>query len=246
MLKFNNNRLYNNKIIKQSKSFLNKYKSNNLNNNAINSLTYLKTSGNIQNENNKCMKHYYNNNETNIDKKNNIKDKIKNEKSNNINYNFSPTPTPSTSTTNKTQKLSNVYFFQKNFFKINSNRNNNIDNFNSSNIRTNKTNSNNNDNKNIYLTKKKKNNKNHNKHELINSNTNEIKITIKASKDEKNLKEKNAYNSKLKKESLSLEDHFDNEIKINNFKNPEEFHFFYIKVFQAENEICQNFENEDF
>ena len=246
LLKFINNRLYNNKIIKQSKSFLNKYKSNNLNNNAINSLTYLKTSGNIQNENNKCMKNYYNNNETNIDKKNNIKDKIKNEKSNNINYNFSPTPTPSTSTTNKTQKLSNVYFFQKNFFKINSNRNNNIDTFNTSNIRTNKTNSNNNVNKNIYLTKKKKINKNHNKPELINSNTNEIKNTIKASKDEKNLKEKNAYNSKLKKESLSLEDHFDNEIKINNFKNPEEFHFFYIKVFQAENEICQNFENEDF
>ncbi len=76
------------------------------------------------------MKHYYANNEVNIDKKNNKKDKIKNEKSNNINYNFNPTP--STSTTNKTQKLSNVYFFQKNFFKINSNRNNNIDTFNTS------------------------------------------------------------------------------------------------------------------
>ena len=130
LLKFINNRLYYNKNIKQSKSFLNKYKSNNLNNNDINSLTYLKASGNIQKENHKRMKHYYANNEVNIDKKNNKKDKIKNEKSNNINYNFNPTP--STSTTNKTQKLSNVYFFQKNFFKINSNRNNNIDNFNTS------------------------------------------------------------------------------------------------------------------
>lgn len=34
----------------------------------------------------------------------------------NINYNFHPTP--STSTNNKTQKLSNVYFFQKNFLKL--------------------------------------------------------------------------------------------------------------------------------
>ena len=101
------------------------------------------------------MKHYYTNNEANIDKKNNIKNKIKNGESNNINYNFNPFPIPSTSRYNKTQNLSNVYFFQKNFFKINNNRNINIDTFNTSNIRTNKTNSNNNLNNYIYLNKKK-------------------------------------------------------------------------------------------
>lgn len=251
LLKFSNNRLYYSKNIKQSKSFLNKYKLNNLNSNDINSLIYLKTSGNIQKENKKRIKHYFTNNEMNVDKKNNIKDKMS--KNFNINYNFHPTP--STSTTNKTQKLSSVYFFQKNFFKINSNKNNNIETSNTSNIRANKTNSNNNINKNSYLAKKNKNNKNHNKADLSNINKKNLKNNSKTLKKEKYSKENisfskyntcKTYNNKLKKESLSLEEHFDNEIKINNFKNPEEFHFFYIKVFQAGKEISQNFENESF
>lgn len=251
LLKLSNNKLYNSKNIKQSKSFLNKYKLNSLNSNDINSLIYLKTSGNNQKENNKRIKHYFRNNEMNIDKKNNIKEKMITNY--NINYNFHPTQ--STSTTNKTQKLSNVYFFQKNFFKLNNNRNNNIETSNTSNIKTNKNNSNININKNTYLSKKNKNNKNRHKTDLLNINTKEIKNNSKTLKKEKYSKENityskyntcKTYNNKLKKESPSLEEHFDNEIKMNNFKNPEEFHFFYIKVFQAGNEISQNFENEDF
>lgn len=251
LLKLSNNKLYNSKNIKQSKSFLNKYKLNSLNSNDINSLIYLKTSGNNQKENNKRIKHYFRNNEMNIDKKNNIKEKMITNY--NINYNFHPTQ--STSTTNKTQKLSNVYFFQKNFFKLNNNRNNNIEASNTSNIKTNKTNFNININKNTYLSKKNKNNKNRHKTDLLNINTKEIKNNSKTLKKEKYSKENityskyntcKTYNNKLKKESPSLEEHFDNEIKMNNFKNPEEFHFFYIKVFQAGNEISQNFENEDF
>ena len=251
LLKLNNNKLYYSKNIKQSKSFLNKYKLNNLNSNDINSLIYLKTSGNNQKDNNKRIKHYFTNNEINVDKKNNNKEKMI--KNFNINYNFQPTP--STSTTNKAQKLSNVYFFQKNFFKLNNNRNNNIETSNTSNIRSNKNSTNNNINKNTYLAKKSKNNKNHHKSDLLNINTKEIKNNSKTLKKEKYSKEKisynkyitcKTYNNKLKKESPSLEEHFDNEIKTNNFKNPEEFHFFYIKVFQAGKEISQNFENEDF
>lgn len=90
---------------------------------------------------------------------------------------------------------------------------------------------------------------------MLNINTKQIKNNSKTLKKEKLSKENISYNkyitcktnnNQLKNESLSLEEHFDNEIKMNNFKNPEEFHFFYIKVFQAGNEISQNFENEDF
>ena len=88
-----------------------------------------------------------------------------------------------------------------------------------------------------------------------NNNKNNINISYTKSSSNydicknKNLsknKSKNIKKSDIASNNNSLEDLFDNELKNNNFKNPEEYHFLYIKIFQACNEIRQNFENEGF
>ena len=242
LLKFIHNNIYNNKNIKQSKSFLNKDKFKNKNIcNEMNPLGYLKTNSNNPKEYIKRIKHYYTNSEMmNQEKK--IKQKIvKHDKNLSLNYNLNPSPFISSYSTNKNPKITNAFFFQKIFFK------NNYKNYlNVSNSRTSKSNSNNDINKNNNLSYRSKNKKN----DSLSFNISEIKKNSNTLRKNNYLKKFTKYqNTKeniIKKDSsFSLENLFDSEIKINNFKNPEEYHFFYIKVFQASNEISQNFENQN-
>ena len=239
LLKFSNKYIYYNKNISQSKSYLNKNKYNNINNNINNNNEiYLKTSGNIQKEDNKDIKNYYKKNEEiNIDKnKNNDNDKlIRHEKNNSLNFNMIQSPS-SINLSNKSQKFSNSYYFQKFIYKKNNNNNNdNKNNINISNGKFNTNNSNNEINNNLNL----KNNYQTN-HRNNNLNFNETKNSIK---------EYTIYHSALspeiQKDNISLEDYFNNELKMINFKNPEELHYLYIKMFQKGKEISQNFENKE-
>ena len=85
---------------------------------------------------------------------------------------------------------------------------------------------------NINISKSKSSNKNSNNEINKNFNLNNIN--------------KNENGNQIVFNNNSLEEYFENEIKKINFKNPEELHFLYIKIFQAGNEIKQNFENNDF
>ena len=207
----------------------------------MNPLGYLKTNSNNPKEYIKRIKHYYTNSEMmNQEKK--IKQKIvKHDKNLSLNYNLNPSPFISSYSTNKNPKITNAFFFQKIFFK------NNYKNYlNVSNSRTSKSNSNNDINKNNNLSYRSKNKKN----DSLSFNISEIKKNSNTLRKNNYLKKFTKYqNTKeniIKKDSsFSLENLFDSEIKINNFKNPEEYHFFYIKVFQASNEISQNFENQN-
>ena len=236
LLKFSNKYIYYNKNIKQSKSFLNKNQFNNIknnfnnNNNEINSLGHLKTSGNMQIDIKNIKRYYRKNDELNIDKSKNYTDKFENK--NIINDNM--LQSPSINLSNKSQKFSNSYYFQKFIYKKN-NGDTDKNNINISNIKKSINNSNNEiNNLNFNNINKQKNSK---------LNSYEPKKTIKeytiyhaALSPEKN---------KDKKDILSLEDYFNNELEINNFKNPEELHYLYIKIFQTGKEISQNFENNE-
>ena len=243
LLKLKNNYIYINKIIKQS-SFLNKNLFNNVDNsrknndisisNKIDSCRYLKTSDNIPIENNKIIRHYYTKNEIiNIDKNNIYKDDInKREKNKILNNNMIPSLSLINSLS-KSQNFANIHFFQKFIYNKKSDSNNNIKNIiNISNIKKFKRNSNNEIKKAFNLSRKNNTIKDKNDSLNINESINTIKINFTY---QKNIKEE--------KSNIHIKELFDNEKKINNFKNPEELHFLYIKIFQVGNEISNNFEN---
>ena len=228
----------------QSKSFLNKHKFNNnkiknkkdINSNIdkINPLGYIKTSGNIEIENNKRIKHYYTKNEKinknkNKNKKKNNNEDIINKHKKNKSLNYSALPSSSfINSSYKSKLLSNSYFFQKHFYNQRNNESNS-NNINISNISRNKSNSNNEiDNK---------------KNLSIKINKNNIKKDFLIF-DESNISQNNKIENN--NNCISLEELFDKELKIKKFKNPEEFHFLYIKFIQSGKEISHNFEKEYF
>ena len=221
----------------QSKSFLNKHKFNNkiknkkdINSNIdkVNPLGYIKTSGNIEIENNKRIKHYYTKNEK-INKNKNNNEDIINKHKKNKSLNYSALPSSSfINSSYKSKLLSNSYFFQKHFYNQRNNESNS-NNINISNISRNKSNSNNEiDNK---------------KNLSIKINKNNIKKDFLIF-DESNISQNNKIENK--NNCISLEEIFDKELKIKKFKNPEEFHFLYIKFIQSGKEISHNFEKEYF
>ena len=226
LLRFKNNYIYYNNNIKQSKSLLNKHKFNSSNNDNSNidkvkSFGHIKTSENLEKENNKRIKHYYTKNE----KKNNCKNKrnnkdiiINHDKNNSLNYSILPSSSL-INISDKSKILSNSYFFQKH---IHNERNNDSDlnDINISNIKRNKSNLNNEINKKINLG--------------INTN----KICRKKNFlifDESNIYQNK--NTENKNNNISLEELFDNKF----FKNPEELHFFCTKFVQVCKETSLNF-----
>ena len=164
---------------------------------------------------------------------------IKNDK-NNDNSLSSGINTPNNKNINNTNIKKNNknnfnYIYYNNNKNSNSKKENNIDN-------NNNTNDNNNieENKKIYFMKpvqkrKKCYNNNYNKsNETSNINTYQSSINSRDRKDNDNCN-KNIFENN----NNILNDLFDK-----NVNNPEELHFFYVKILQSGNEVCKKFEIE--